>query len=196
MKFTMAFLIAVVMSITAHASVRAFNSSGLDLGIFTDVMCSANLSCSQSSGKLLIDMPSSSSLSLTGGISGDGGDSIVGFKQNQITSTTTTLTIAQCGSTIVNNSADVVTLPEASTALGCRFTFVVANASNLDINPFDATDLILPFADYAGAGATISPSAGDAIRGATVGMSIVLEAVGADAWAVISGAQGTWADVN
>jgi hypothetical protein len=135
-------------------------------------------------------------ITLTGGLIGDGGDAEVGFLKNQITSTTTGLTIAQCGSTIINDSADVLTLPEASTALGCRYTFVVANASNLDINPNDGTDQILAFADYAGAGATISPSAGDAIRGATVGMSITVEAVGANAWAVIGGAQGTWADVN
>lgn len=131
----------------------------------------------------------SSIVSLTG--NGTGVD--VGFLKSQITSTTTTLTIAQCGSTIVNDSADVLTLPEASTALGCRYTFVVANASNLDINPNDATDLILPFHLYEST--AIAPSAGDAIRSATLGASITIEAVGANAWAVVS-VVDTWADIN
>ncbi len=70
------------------------------------------------------------SLSTTGAMLGAGTGSLSGFLQKQIASTTTSLSAAQCGSTIVNDSADVLTLPEASTVLGCRYTFVVANASN------------------------------------------------------------------
>lgn len=120
-------------------------------------------------------------------------------QQLQVTSTTVTLTAAQCGATIVNDSADVLTLPEASTVLGCRYTFAVENASNMDINPNDATDLIRPFTNLiATTPAAISPSAGDAIRCATVGCSITLEAVSANAWNVVaSTAPGTgWSDIN
>ena len=138
-------------------------------------------------------MTPAGAITLVGGLTGDGGDAIVGFLKSQVASTTTTLTIAQCGATIVNNSADVLTLPEASTALGCRYTFVVANASNLDINPNDGTDLILPFHLYEST--AISPAAGDAIRSATLGASVTLEAVGDNAWAVVS-VVDTWADIN
>lgn len=118
--------------------------------------------------------------------------------QEQVTSTTVTLTTSQCGATIVNDSADVLTLPEASTALGCRYTFVVNNASNLDINPNDGTDTILPFVNAVATSPTlISPSAGDAIRCATVGGSITLEAVSANNWAVVGGVAGhSWSDIN
>ena len=123
---------------------------------------------------------------------------LYGNVQNQVTSTSTTLAVSQCGSTIINDSADVLTLPQASTALGCRYTFVVNNASNLDINPNDATDIILPFINAIATDPTlISPSAGDAIRCATVGGSITLEAVSADNWVVVGGVAGhSWSDIN
>jgi len=206
MKKYIGFLFALLFLVSSavFAAVGVQNA-GTSLGAATDINCSTGLSCTSDGSTVTVTTSLTPSLTtlavsgvstLSGNIVGDGGDTIAGFKRPQITSTTTTLTIAQCGSTIVNDSADVLTLPEASTALGCRYTFAVANASNLDINPNDGTDIISPFADYAGAGATVSPSAGDAIRGATVGMSITLEAVGNDRWVVIGGAQGTWADVN
>jgi len=51
-------------------------------------------------------------------ITGDGGAALVGMLHAQVASTTTTITLAQCGSTFVSDSADVMTLPEASTGLG------------------------------------------------------------------------------
>lgn len=118
--------------------------------------------------------------------------------QAQVASTTTTATLAQCGSTFVNDSADVITLPEASTALGCRYTFVCGNASNFDINPNDGTDQIGLVFSITGTNTTtaITPSAGDAIRCAAVGASITLEAVGANLWVSVGNANGTWTDVN
>lgn len=116
----------------------------------------------------------------------------------QVASTTVSATLAQCGTTFVNDSADVITLPEASTALGCRYTFVCGNASNFDINPADGTDQIGLVFSITGSNTTtaITPSAGDAIRCAAVGASIVLEAVGANLWVSIGNANGTWTDVN
>jgi len=137
-------------------------------------------------------------LAANGNITGDGGNTLGGYLQTQTASTTTTLTAAQCGTTIVNDSADVLTLPEASTVIGCRYTFIVGNASNMDINPNDGTDTILPFINVVATAPTaISPAAGDAIRCATLGGSITLEAISANNWAVVGGAAGAgWSDVN
>ena len=130
-------------------------------------------------------------------IVGDGGDQLNGFLQNQITSTTTTLTAAQCGSTIVSDSADVVTLPEASTVLGCRYTFVCGTADDLDVNPNDATDVLGIAGSITGANTTttIAGAAGDAYRCTDVGAGFALEATGANLWAVLH-TNGIITDVN
>lgn len=133
---------------------------------------------------------------MSGKIIGDGGDTFVGFLQKQVASTTVGITAAQCGSTFVNDSADVMTLPEASTVLGCRLTFVCATAANFDVNPADGTDQISVVNFVSTIAGVITPAAGDAIRCADIGSSIVLEAVGANLWVAIGVANGTWADVN
>lgn len=119
---------------------------------------------------------------------GLGTDSLSGFLQKQVASTTTSITAAQCGSTFVSNSADVLTLPEASTVLGCRLTFVCGTADDFDVNPADGTDVI-------GITGALTPSAGDAIRCTDMGAGFVLEAVGANLWAVLH-TNGTITDVN
>lgn len=97
----------------------------------------------------------------------------------------------------MSNSADVVTLPEASTVLGCRYTFVCGTADDFDVNPNDGTDVIGPVNSVAGGtGAAITPSAGDAIRCTDIGSSITLEAVGADRWVTLGVGNGAWSDVN
>lgn len=137
-------------------------------------------------------------ITATGDVSGDGGDQMYGFLQNQVASTTTSATIAQCGSTFVSNSADVITLPEASTALGCRYTFVCGTADDFDVNPADTTDAIGSVSTTNGTTAvvTLAPSAGDAIRCTDIGGSITLEAVGVNLWAQVGGGNGIWTDVN
>lgn len=136
-------------------------------------------------------------LTLTGGITGDGGDTVSGFLRKQTASTTVAITAAQCGETLVSNSADVMTLPEASTVLGCRLTFVCGTADDFDVNPADGTDQIGVLNSVAGGtGAAITPSAGDAIRCTDIGSSCVLEAVGADLWAAVGVCNGAWTDVN
>lgn len=138
------------------------------------------------------------SVTLTGDLSGDGGDQLYGFLQDQVASTTTGITAAQCGKTFVSNSADVMTLPEASTVLGCRLTFVCGTADDFDVNPADGTDVIGPVSTTNGTTGvvTLSPSAGDAIRCTDIGGSITLEAIGADRWAQVGGGNGIWTDVN
>lgn len=135
---------------------------------------------------------------LNGDVVGDGGDQMYGFLHEQVASTTTSATIAQCGATFVSDSADVLTLPEASTALGCRYTFVCGTADDFDINPADGTDQILSVSTTNGTTGvvTLAPSAGDAIRCTDIGGSITLEATGANAWAQVGGGNGIWTDVN
>lgn len=194
-------IIGMFLVITvAGASVQVFNSSNTELGQFSKIKCSTGIDCAQSSGKLAIsfDASAAGSLDLTGDLYGDGGDQFYGFLQNQIASTTTSLTAAQCGSTIVSNSADVVTLPEASTVLGCQYTFVCGTTDDLDINPADGTDTIGTVVSVTGTDTTtvLAPSAGDAIRCTDIGSSIVLEAVGANLWVSVGAANGIFTDVN
>lgn len=134
----------------------------------------------------------------TGAVNGDGGDALYGFTQNVIASTTTGVTLAQCGSTFVSDSADVMTLPEASTVLGCRYTFVCGNAGDFDINPADGTDTIGSISTTNGTTGvvTLAPSAGDAIRCTDIGGSITLQSVSADLWLQVAGGNGIWTDVN
>jgi hypothetical protein len=185
--------LTLMIAIPTLAGMRALNSSGSTLGIFESIKCGASLSCSNSSEKLLVEV----SGVLTGDLSGDGGDQFVGYLQNQVAASTTALTAAQCGSTIVSAGAAVQPLPEASTVLGCRYTFVCGTADDLDIDPADATDSFSVINSVAGGtGAAITPSAGDEIRCTDIGSSITIEAVGANLWAVIGVANGAWTDVN
>jgi hypothetical protein len=128
---------------------------------------------------------------------GLGTDSLSGFLQKQTASTTAGITAAQCGQTFVSNSADVMTLPEASTVLGCRLTFVCGTADDFDINPADGTDAFGPINVVGGGAASaLAPAAGDAIRCTDIGSSIQIEAVGANLWVPIGPANGPWTDVN
>lgn len=139
-----------------------------------------------------------SPVSITSTVTGDGGDALVGFKASQVASTTVAVTLAQCGSHFISNSADIMTLPEASTVLGCKYTFTCGTADDFDINPADGTDAISSVSTTNGTTAvvTLSPSAGDAIRCTDIGGSITLEAIGADLWAQVAGGNGVWTDVN
>ncbi len=159
---TVVFLLMFGISALAF---RAENATS-NLGLLSVISCSTGMSCSKSGGKLVVASTN------------------LGVLQNRILATATTLTAAQCGSTVYNGGAVVINLPEASTVLGCRYTFITANASNFDINP-DNADVILNSTNVAG----------DASRNATVGNSITLEALDAVNWAVV-GINGTWSDAN
>lgn len=170
--------ILVLAGLTAWAGFRAETSTS-NLGILNVISCGSGINCTKTGAKLNVTQ-------LTYGV-----------VQNQVASSTTSLTTAQCGSTIVSNSADVMTLPEASTALGCRYDIICGTADDLDINPADGTDIISVYNYVAGGtGAAVTPSAGDAIRCTDIGSSIKLEAIGADRWGVIGAATGAWTDVN
>jgi len=191
------FIICVAILLTAtiaFAGFKGFNSSDTQVGIFSELKCGTNISCSQVSGKFYMEVVS---LALTGAILGDGSASLSGMLQAQVASTTASLTIAQCGSTIVSDSADVIVLPEASTALGCRYTFVCGTDDDFDVNPADGTDVIGITGSITGSDSAtvLAPSAGDALRCTDVGAGFVLEAVAADLWAVLS-TNGIITDVN
>ena len=82
------------------------------------------------------------------------------------------------------SGAITFTLPEASTVLGKSVTFVVTEAQNLTIDPYDGTDRIL----------SATAAAGDAFRGSGAGTIMELMAIGDDAWSATF--RGTWEDIN
>jgi hypothetical protein len=194
MKLFKLLIIGLFIPVTVYA-VQFFNSSGAEVGQFNKVSCSTNVTCAQSAGKLAVSVVAAA---LTGDLTGDGGDQLFGFLQNQVASTTVAITASQCGSTFISNSADVMTLPEASTVLGCQLTFVCGTADDFDVNPADGTDQITSVSTTNGTTAvvTLAPAAGDAIRCTDIGGSITLEAVGANAWSQVAGGNGIWTDVN
>lgn len=177
MKPLFALLFAVLLALPAQASVQFFDNSDVLVGATSKVKCGNNITCSKDSGKVLFR----------------------GGTHTQVAATTTTLTSSQCGSTFINSgSAHVATLPEASTVLGCRFTFTCADTQDFDVNPNDGTDTILSISTTNGTTGvvTLAPSAGDAIRCTDAGGSITLEATGANAWTQVAGGNGIWTDVN
>jgi hypothetical protein len=178
MKFTTV-LISLLFTISAKAGFQGYNGS-TDLKLFNKISCGSNVTCSRSGDKMSIVASTS--------LAGSGSGSLSGYLQAQVASTTVAITAAQCGSSFISNSADVMTLPEASTVLGCRLTFVCGTADDFDVNPADASDTILPTG-------ALTPSAGDAIRCTDAGAGFVLEAVGANSWAVLS-TNLTITDVN
>ena len=156
------------VSAAAFGSVRFFTNGNVDLGSLAKLKCGDNVACSIVSGKLLLDVD----------------QTLSGLLQNRVAATATTITASQCGSTFYNSGAVEMDLPEASTVLGCRLTFVTLNAANFDIDP-EASDQILVQTD----------AAGDRARNATLGNTITIEAVSASQWAVV-GILGTWSDAN
>lgn len=156
--------IAMFLSFAAYAGVGAYQST-TNLGVFGYIKCSTGLTCTKQGDKLNI-------------VSSGGGG------QTPVLATATTITSAQCGSLFYNSGAVAMKLPLASTVLGCSYTFVTLNASNFDVNPDDADQILV-----------LTNAVGDAIRNATLGNAIVLKAVGANKWVQLGG-QGTWTDIN
>jgi len=194
MRFLLSVLMAAFFCADVHAAFTVYNSSGDRVGGAHKIQCASGLSCTISSGKVTVTPVS---LTATGDVTGDGGDQLNGFLQNRVTASTTALTAAQCGSTVISAGAAVQPLPEASTVLGCRYTFICGTADDMDIDPADGTDVIGVINSVAaGTGAAITPSAGDEIRCTDIGSSITLEATSANLWSAVGVANGAWTDVN
>ena len=160
-----AFVFTTLFSLELHAGVRVINGT-TDLSIADTLVCAGGMSCSKLNGTVRLTTSGSGSV------------------RPRVAATATTLTLAQCGSTFYNTGAVVVKLPLAASVLGCHYRFVTLNASNFDVNP-DDTDQIMVTTD----------AVGDAIRNATIGNSVTLEACAANKWCSIGG-NGTYTDVN
>jgi len=98
------------------------------------------------------------------------------------------LTIAESGKTFTNTGdgdGSQHTLPEASTAIGVEYTFVVTVAQAMVIE-LDNADAILH----------LTLDAGDPITSSTIGDSITLRCIDATNWAVVSvyPTAADWAD--
>ncbi len=174
----------------SDADVLSFDNNAVAMLSFTSAGVASFAAAADVAGDLsvatdkLVVAAATGNVTMKGSITGDGGDAISGFLQKQVAATAVSITAAQCGSTFYNSGAVQMDLPEASTVLGCRLTFVTANASNFDVNP-DGGDIIL----------LLTNSAGDAIRNATLGNSVTIQAMSASEWVQIS-AIGTWTDIN
>lgn len=111
-------------------------------------------------------------------IIGDGATKLVGVKHDVVdpgAANPYSVTITAAGTIYYNSQAVEFDLPEASTAIGCEYTFVVGDSSNLDIDP-EASDKILGLCD----------SVGDKIRSTTVGDTITLVCLDDTNWVVKS----------
>jgi hypothetical protein len=192
-KSVLSFLL-LFASLPAFAATQYFDVNGAEIGIKNQVTCGTGITCSIASGKLKMISATAATATtlavtgtstLSGNIVGDGGDSISGFLQNMVAATATTITAAQCGGTFYNSGAVAINLPEASAVIGCRLTFITANASNFDVNPDDADQILI-----------LTNAAGDSIRNATLGNSVVLQAISASQWAPVAKEQGTYTDIN
>jgi len=149
----------------AHAGFQGIDHTGKSLGIFDTIACIDGMECSRLKGNFQMK--------------------VSGLQDTTVSGATDALTTDACGKSFKNSAAAVVTLPAAVTAsVGCQISFMVAHASNYDVNP-NGTDQILG----------LTNAAGDAIRNATLGGSVTLQAMAAGQW-VVMGSYGTWTDVN
>lgn len=160
------FVMMLFMTLTAHAGFRAYNGA-TDLKVMQGITCSSGLNCAVAkNGQLLMTTSGSNAL-----------------RTRQAATGSQTLNATVCGKTVYNTAASVQTLPLASTVLGCRITFVTANASNFDVRA-NAADQIM----------AATSGVGRALRNATVGNSIMIEATAANQWSLVTAAYGTWTD--
>lgn len=178
-------VLALSMPATTFASVKGFNSSGLDLGHYDDIKCSTGVACSSESGKLKMR------------VYGAGTDNLAGFLSPvaaTVASITGDLSITNCGATMTSDGSVIAiyNLPLASTAIGCTYTFAVGVDENvgtyfgkITVNPQDADQIVL-----------LTNSAGDSITADDTGESVTLRAIGANKWAPVGKEQGTWTDAN
>lgn len=136
----------------------------------------------------------SGQLTASGDIVGDGGDQLTGYLQtidNDADGKAAGGVTIAMSRTIFTNAgavgAGTWVLPEASTAIGVEFTFVVIAAQNLVIDPADGTDYIR----------ALTNAAGDSITSAAIGDSVTLVAVDANNWVGVATSKAdSWADTN
>jgi len=159
---------------------------GLQIGATAD----PNLITLDPNNKVLINggLQVTGNLCAEGTIYGDGGAEAYGMLRKVVNDVDgKTCSIAETETVQTNagaGGAGVWNLPEASTAIGMSYTFVVLAIQNMDVNP-DNADRILG----------LTNAVGDAIRSSTHGNTVTLLAVNNSFW-VVTGSYGTWTDVN
>lgn len=161
----MKFILFAVLAFFANSAIAQTVSDQLDtnLGATTRIKCGRNMICSKSGGKVTMEL-----------------GPIVSYASS------TTVTGAVCGKTLTNSAAATITLPEASTVLGCEIKLNVGNASNFGVNPADATDQIVLLTD----------AAGDSLIADAIGEYLCIKAVSANAWHPCGTPYGVWTDSN
>lgn len=162
-----ALVLSLLIAFPAFGSVRFIDNAGNDLGAHADLQCGYGLKCSQISGKMYVD------------------------PESQVESVVATEFIAatDCGKTYVQGVATTMTmkLPEASTVPGCELSFVSQFQGTFIVDPNDATDSIVGFAN--------TMAAGDSVITSVPGAVLTLRAIREDYWAVLTNL-GTWVDNN
>lgn len=165
MKWLLSFVFTMFAFSTAHAGFQGIDQTGKTQGVFDTMECKEGLECSRFKNNFQVK--------------------VSGIQPAATSGATDALTAADCGKTFKNSAAAVVTLPAIPAALvGCKITFIVAHASNYDVNP-NGTEQIL----------TLTNAAGDAIRNATIGGSVTLMASAVGLWTPLA-TVGTWTDIN
>jgi len=167
MKSILAILLAATaFSFTAHAGFEA-KTSTKSLGIAKGFKCVAGLNCTlnKKTGDLQVQL-------------------VGGTLTAPTVASTSTIATEQCGTMFINSATATMTLPTATSSVGCVLHFAVANASAFIVNP-NGTDRILGLTD----------ANGDAISNSTVGGTVTLRAMNATQW-VVMGSYGTWTDAN
>jgi hypothetical protein len=150
--------------------------------------------CEDAAGtdKLIIDaegeLTTEGDINVNGNIIGDGATEMVGVRHDVVdggAGGTVTVTAAMSGTVFTNSQAVEFDLPADPT--GLEFTFVVANASNLHIDPNDTDQIIHS-----------TCGAGDRILSATVGDTVTLVGISSSAWYVKSmyPANTDWTDAD
>jgi len=173
------FLVFTLFSLSSLAGFEGLND-GSSLKIFNRINCDEGITCTRASkGTLTI------AAGVAGDLDGEGSQTITGYLNYQNTLTTESLTAADCMTSHIKSIAGTVEieLPEASTVLGCRYTFVTGTSEGIFVvDPDDADQILVE-----------TNAVGDSITNGTAGNTIMLEAISATHWVSI-GTVGTWAD--
>lgn len=150
--------------IPAWAGFQGFNGN-TDLKLFNQLQCSTGLSCSKQKDKFQITTNGSVQTIAAAKAAG-------------------TLTQADCGTVIMNGAATEYDLPDASTVIGCVYTFIVGHVSNLTVDPATGDTILL-----------LTNASGDSLVADAIGEVLTIQAVGDNSWAPL-GSTGTWTDSN
>lgn len=177
MRFLVLF-VSLFLALPVFAGFQGYNGT-TDMKVFNKLQCSTGLTCSKVGDKFKIVAGGSGSLT------GTGTGTISGYLAPVVAASATTITAAQCGSTFVSAGAVEMELPEASTVIGCKLTFIVGAVANFTIDP-DAADTII----------LLTNAAGDSLIADAVGEAITIQAISATQWAVTGAEKGTWTDSN